>query len=373
MGHMSKAQITVLALWSFGIVLSKVCGMTKVTATLAEHFNAKERNLRQRLREWLWDKPDKKGAKRVEWDVYGSFAPLMKWVLTYWPKGEKRMALAIDATTLKDIFAVLSISVVYRSCAIPVAWVVLPLHKKGSWKPHWLQIFQSLKGSIPPDWFVIVLADRGLYAPWLYEAIRENGWHPYLRINIRSTYRPKGTIAFRPMAQLLDAPGDMWAGEVICFATNSIECTLLACWGSQHKEPWLILTDIHPDLASAVWYRLRGWIEDGFRDLKRDGWQWQKTRMVDPKRATRFWLALAVSTLWTVSVGGEADANLSVACLDHLPPTHVAHQTKSSCSSHRTLSCFARGLIVIANRLISQQSISLGRFFPEPWPTKTYP
>lgn len=28
-----------------------------------------------------------------------------------------------------------------------------------------------------------MLADRGLYAHWLFEAIRRNGWHPFLRIN----------------------------------------------------------------------------------------------------------------------------------------------------------------------------------------------
>jgi hypothetical protein len=28
--------------------------------------------------------------------------------------------------------------------------------------------------------------------------------------------------------------------------------------------------------------------------------------MVDPERATRFWLAIAVATLWVLSVGGEA-------------------------------------------------------------------
>lgn len=182
------------------------------------------------------------------------------------------------------------------------------------------------------------MADRGLYAHWLYEAIRACGWHPFLRINMRSRYRPHGTAAFLPMSQLLPSPGSAWAGRVTCFANHSVEGTLLASWGAHYKEPWLILTDLPPELASAAWYGMRSWIEDSFKDLKRDGWQWQKTRMTDPARAARFWLALAVATLWVVSVGGEADANLPASSLDNLPPTHIARRLKSHPAQPRQLS-----------------------------------
>jgi len=30
---------------------------------------------------------------------------------------------------------------------------------------------------------VIVMSDRGLYAPWLYQRIVSLGWHPFMRIN----------------------------------------------------------------------------------------------------------------------------------------------------------------------------------------------
>jgi hypothetical protein len=236
-----------------------------------------------------------------------------------------------------------------------------------------LKLFKSLQGGLAPDWEVIVLADRGLYARWLYEAIQGCGWHPLMRINLRSTYRPKGTAAFLPMKQLLPAPGSAWSGQVTCFAKNSIEGTLLACWGKHHKEPWLILTDLPPEHASAAWYGMRSWIEDGFKDLKRDGWQWQKTRMSDPARAARFWLALALATFWVVSLGGEADANLPVCSLELLPPTHIARRTISCSPRPRLLSCFTRGLIAVRDVLSCQSNISLSPFIPEPWPLKTYP
>jgi hypothetical protein len=146
------------------MILARTCGLSRVAASLASNLGEKEGNIRQRLREWCWDKEDKQGKQRKEWRVEKSFAPLMKWILTQWPPEERKLVLAIDATSLKQIFVVLSISVVYRGCAIPVAWNVLPEGQKGSWKEPWLALFRSLKDSIPADWLVIVMADRGLYA-----------------------------------------------------------------------------------------------------------------------------------------------------------------------------------------------------------------
>ena len=60
----------------------------------------------------------------------------------------------------------------YLGCGIPVAWKIVKGTEKGSWKPHWLHLFQSLKDTVPTDWQVIVSADRGLYADWLFEEIR---------------------------------------------------------------------------------------------------------------------------------------------------------------------------------------------------------
>lgn len=373
MGHLSGPQLTVLALWSYGIILAQTCGLSTVVATLASQFQEKENNLRQRLREWYWDKQDKQGSRRADWPVSQSFGPLLTWILTLWPAHVRQLALAMDATSLKKRFVVLSLSVVYRGCGIPIAWAILVEGQPGAWKEPWLGLFEQVQGRIPPDWQVIVLADRGLYARWLVDAIRANGWHPFLRINLRSTYRPKGSADFLPMKQLLPDPNQSWAGEVTCFASNSIEATLLASWGPQYQEPWLILTDLAPDPACAAWYGMRSWIEDSFKDLKRGGWQWQNTRMSDPARAARLWLALAVATLWVVNRGGEVDALLPASHLELLPPRHIARRTKFRSCQPRLLSCFTRGLVQIQTTLLKRYPVRLAVFRPEPWPQKTYP
>ena len=83
-----------------------------------------------------------------------------------------------------------------------------------------------------------------------------------------------------------------------------LRCTLLAEWQAGYQEVWLVITDLAPEQAAAAWYGLRCWIEAGFKDCKRGGWQWHQTKMTDPARAERLWLAMAVATCWAVGGAG---------------------------------------------------------------------
>ena len=368
MPHLSRPQATVLALWSFGIVMTRVCGLSSVSTFLGALLGQKENTVRQRLREWYCEAERKKGAHRQTLEVTTCFAPLLRWVLSWWSSTEHRLALALDASTLGARFVVLAISVVYRGCAIPVAWILLPANQAGAWKPHWRALFTHLQDVVPATWSVIVLADRGLYARWLYQHIRSLGWHPFLRINQGGKFRPATAHEFRPLSTVVPQVGCAWSGPVVCFKGNPLSCTLLARWEPGYAAPWLILTDLTPEQATVCWYGLRTWIECGFKDTKRGGWQWQYTRITDPARATRLWLALAVATLWVLSVGGEADATLPAPSFDALPATHIARRRTTHRPRPRILSCFRRGCFVILVALLAQQSLPLGHFCPEPWP-----
>lgn len=368
--HLSRSHAYVLALWSYGMVLARSCGTTSVAAILAPLLLCKESALRQRLREWCYDATDKRGANRQALEVAPCFGPLLGWVLAWWPPTEQRLVLAMDATTLGQRFTVLTISVVYRGCAIPIAWTVVGATHKGAWRPHWLTLFDQLAGSVPTNWTVLVLADRGLYARWLFQHIVALRWHPFLRINQGGQFRPAGAPTFRPLATAVPRVGDQWCGTVTCFVTREAQlvCTLVVRWDAGYTDPWLIVTDLPPRTAEAAWYGMRAWIERGFKAIKRGGWQWHQTKMTDPERAERLWLAIAVATLWVVSVGGEADATLPVSGLDGVPELHVARRRPNQRTHPRLLSCFRRGILTILAALLTGKSLPLGRFVPEPWP-----
>jgi hypothetical protein len=313
--HLSKPQATVLALWSVGMVLARSCALTAVSLFLAEGLKRKPNTVRQQLREWCYEAKAKRGKPRQELAVETCFAPLVGWVLSWWEGTQ--LALAIDATTLGQRFVVLVVSVLYRGCAIPVAWTVLPATEKHAWRGEWLRLLRQVRAVVPRRVFVIVLADRGLSARWLFQRIVRLGWHPLLRINTGGTFRPAKSVRYRPWRELVPQPGTQWVGTGTAFqgARRRLNCTLLALWDEGYRDPWLLLTDLAPSAGEACWYGLRAWIEQGFKITKRGGWQWQRTRMTDPQRAARLWLAVAVATWWLLSVGGLAEDTIPAGTL----------------------------------------------------------
>lgn len=369
--HLSPAVVTVLALWSFGMVVAQSCGLTTVACTVAQLLGKKESAARQQLREWCYDKADKRGRHRQDWDVTTCFGPLLTWILSWWDPSERRLALAMDATTLGQRFTVLVISVVYRGCAIPVAWKVVGAHEQGRWRPHWEALFTHLHGRVPADWAVLVCADRGLYARWLYRHIVGLGWHPFLRINRGGLFRVQGHARWRSLLTVVPLPGHGWRGRVTCFKGQPLDCTLVARWDAPHKEAWLILTDLAPESAEACWYSLRAWIECGFKDTKSGGWHWDHTKMSDPARAQRLWLAIAVATLWVLSAANAEEEPAPASGLPEIPWAPADRVQPTRRSRPRLVSVFRRGLLTILVALIKGEGIVLGRLHPAPWPQGT--
>jgi hypothetical protein len=129
-----------------------------------------------------------------------------------------------------------------------------------------------------------------------------------------------------------------------------------------------LLTDRAPSAGEACWDGLRAWIEQGFKVTKRGGWQWQRTRMTDPQRAARLWLAVAVATLWLLSVGGLAEETLLVSTLLPLVDDTSPMPRARRATQLRAVSVFRQGWITILVALLNHRRLPHGRFIPEPWP-----
>ncbi|MCT7993726.1 transposase [Laspinema olomoucense] len=361
-------QLRGLAAWSFGMVMTRNSSLTKVSTFIASINDEKPNTVKCRLKQWYTEKSNKNGRKRSEVDVTSCFGPLLKWVYSLFSPGTTYLPLALDATNIKDKFTVLTINVLYNSCAIPVAWKVIKGGEKGSWKPIWESLFRSLTGILPPSVQVLVSADRGLYANWLYDLIREVGWHPFLRINHQGSFSLPGISNWKQLSSVVPQVGTHWAGQVVCFKTNPIHTTLLARWDEGYKDPWLILTDFPVGVAHCEWYGTRSWIECSYRDVKSDGWLWQNTRLTDPNRADRHWLAIAVATLWMVSLGSKPDGSTP----ERSPESYGSHPVEplfeSPVKPKRSLSCFSKGLLTIIADLIKGVPIRLFPLIPDPLP-----
>lgn len=350
------------------MVVARSCALTAVTVCLAALLKRQENTVRQQLREWCYEAQAKQGALRQALVVEDCLVPLLRWVLH---QGQgTQLAWALDATTWGVRFTVLAISVVYRGCAIPVAWTILPATRPHAWRREWLHMLRRLRPAIPRGYTVIVLADRGLYAGWLLHRLVRVGWHPFLRIHTGGTFRPDPQATLRPWGSFVPCPGTRWRGTGTAFKSSQrrLRCTLLACWEVGYTDPWLILTDLPPEASEAGWYGLRAWIEPGFKVTQRAGWQWPRTRMTQPARAARRWLAVAVATLWRLSVGGMAEETIPESTLLDVTDALAGQRRQRRATRLRLVSSFRRGWITILVALLNQAPLPLGGVLPEPWP-----
>lgn len=336
--HLRPAQMRGLVLWVGGTVMARSGCQNAVLGVLLS-LGLSWHATRQYLREWLHDGADRAAPCRVQLDVQACFAPLLRWLLTWWQGSE--LTLAIDPTAKGEKLVALVVSVVYRGLAIPVAWRIKPGGQPGAWMPDLCDLLDRLGPAVPAHMTVRVLCDRGLQSPRLWAAIRRQGWHPYMRYDRHMTFQattgPRGP-AWRFVAR--EGQYTVTAGRA--FRQRKRPCTLIVLWVPGQETPWILLTDEPPDTVDLGAYGMRVWIEQGFRTLKRMGWQWQRTRRTDPARVDRHWLVLAVATLWVLAHGTRVEeAHLRGRAPGHMrsPPLVPAVPARV-----RPLSVFQLGL-----------------------------
>jgi hypothetical protein len=352
--------VALLALWSLGMILARSCGLVRVTNHLTRLLGQSFDTVRQRLREFYQEANAKAGAKRGikrrDFDVTECFAPLLGWILSYWT--QRRLAIALDVTNLADRLHVLCVSVLFGGIGIPVAWKILPGNKPDAWHPHWCDLLHQLRHAVGDDWQVVVLSDRGLESARLFTLICALGWHPLMRAKGTGKFRPHGWMHWYPLAHFAPHVGSRFSmvGEAYKTAEQPLTCTLLAQWETGHEAPWLLLTDLQPNAGQPCWYAWRAWIEQGFKVIKRAGFQWQHTRMSKPERLERLWLALAVTTLWLVAVGAEDERQTVIETLAKLPksarPDRVRKQRLTEIGWATILAALAIGTPLPRGRLM---------------------
>src|SRR5947207_4979675 len=101
--HLSCPQAYILACWSYAMVFTKSVGLTQVSFWLLMTFGGTANAWRQRRRYWCYDASDKKGEHRVHLEVRTCFAPLCRWIFSWWSTQEqRRLALVLDASQLGE-------------------------------------------------------------------------------------------------------------------------------------------------------------------------------------------------------------------------------------------------------------------------------
>ena len=107
--HLSLPQVSGLATWSFGMVMTSSSSLTRVSHLIAKINTESENTVRQRLKEWYKEgkAKAKKGNKRVSLEVKNCFGSLLSWIIDLLPETTQELPIALDATTIGQNFTVM--------------------------------------------------------------------------------------------------------------------------------------------------------------------------------------------------------------------------------------------------------------------------
>jgi hypothetical protein len=167
-----------------------------------------------------------------------------------------------------------------------------------------------------------------------------------------------------PVASLAADPGTGYAAAGVVFRNPDKRqaCTLLARREAGYEDAWHLVTDLPPSGAEAAWYGLRAWVERGFRHAKGGGFHWDDTRMTDPARAARLWLAMAVASVLLLRQGGRQEQEREQE------REQEQQQQQQHPRRRRILSVFCMGMLLVRVAALAGVPTRHARFAPEPWP-----
>lgn len=286
----------VTRLFALGLLVAGSCNLLEIARTLAP-FGTLDSQYR-RLQRWLANHHLERRAIQTAW---------ASWVLARFAIARPR--LLVDETKLSTHLSIMVVGLWIKGGCIPLAWQCY--HPKNYPPEGQVKLICGLIETIlqacptlSPD----LLADRGIgTSPDLIQALHD--------LKVRVFFRVQGTVRFKDKEGHETALKDMikegeeWESFGGVFKKAGwLKMYANVLWGKGYSEPWCLVST---EPTSAQEYEQRFQQECSFRDMKSDGFDWNKSHVWLPDHAERLILILAIAYALVASLG------MSVA-----PPQH---------------------------------------------------
>ena len=289
-GMLEENRVT-LAYLITGIIGSKAVQLRQVANKVV--YPGKETSLVERFRRFI---------RNENIIVRSEFNPFVDLILS--GLSQTRLVLAIDSTKVGGGCICLLVSVVYKSRALPLVWVVFKGRKGHSLAEVQLALMQSLRALLPPDREVIILGDGEFDGSELVAWFEQQPTWRYIcrTANRLLIWDQHDWVA---LADLALAEGEETLLTDIVFTQSGRvgPLNILVVWNKSEKAHWFFVTNFTDPQEAKKWYRRRFSIETLFSDVKGRGFQLDKTRLWRPERLNRLILAVAIAYIFMVFLG----------------------------------------------------------------------
>lgn len=278
----------VARLFTLGVLVASSCHLLEIARTLSP-FGTLDSQYR-RLQRFLANPHLERSALHRAWAgwVLGRFAP-------------SRPRLLVDETKLSTHLSIMVVGLLVEGGCIPLAWRCY--HAKNYPKEGQVKLICGLVETIlqaKPTLSADLLADRGIgTSPDLIQALHD--------LKVRVFFRVQGTVRFKDQQGCQTAlkemvkEGEHWEGFGEVFKKAGwLKINASVLWGDGYCQPWCLLST-QPTPAQEYGQRFQQ--ECGFRDLKSDGFSWDKSHVWLPDHAERLILVLGIAYALVLSLG----------------------------------------------------------------------
>lgn len=232
------------------------------------------------------------------------FHPFARAHLAYGHPAE--LLLILDPTTQEDKVVMASIAVWYRGRALPLVWAVWPANVPLEGDSFWERIDKLLAevaSLLPLGVSITLMADRAFGCPAFSDLVVKRNWHYVVRVQGQTVCQDRMGRE-RSVQSLVPCRNQRAKLRGNVFKKNGWrEASVVAYWGTRHKKPLCLVTDLKPCWSIINLYRRRFPIEATFRDYKSYGWHWEQGQVRDLQHIERLLVAMALASWIVLFVG----------------------------------------------------------------------
>jgi hypothetical protein len=234
--------------------------------------------------------------------VKTEFTPFVELLLS--GLSQEQLVFVIDTTKVGGKCICLMVSVIYKSRALPVCWVVFKGRKGHSSAEIQLALMKTLHSLIPDGRDVILLGDGEFDGSELIAWFKkQTNWRFVFRA--ANTTKVKHHKQWLSLSELnLNKEEDAFFKDILFTQSGQVaSLNILAVWNAAEKEHWFFVTNLGTPEEAKKWYRKRFSIETLFSDVKGRGFHLDKTRIWKPERVSRLIFATAIAYIFSVFLG----------------------------------------------------------------------
>jgi hypothetical protein len=285
-----QGHVVTLARMITGIVLSRKAQLS----VMSEEIPVKEKiaSVEMRMRRLV-----KNERIQVE-TVYMPFAEQIVQALAHSP-----LVLVMDGSQVGRGHMVLMVGVMYKSRALPLAWVVYKGKKGHTTAERHIEALEKVNPVLPEKAEVILLGDGEYDTTEMLEWVQtQTTWHYVVRTGSNLLVEQGNT--WHKIVDFARKPDQLQMLHDIAFTrTGAFPTNLVIWWGKGYKDPIFLVSNLPNASQAARYYRRRFTIETFFSDQKSRGFHIHKSHLADAQRISRLLIAACLAYIWMICLG----------------------------------------------------------------------